>query len=105
MDDVDRLAEGQSGPGLQATPGIDKTLVTAAIAVAIGFTHWTWWRALIGFGYFGPIEVPAIIAMVGVLFAFIALLRAVDLKDAKQRTWAIAIGVAGLLRLFLLPWF
>lgn len=98
-------AEGQSGPGLEATPGVDKTLVTAWICVLIGFTPWTVWRQVLGFGYFGPIQVPAIIAMVGVLFAVIAVLRALDLQDVRLRNLGLLAGVLGMVRLFLLPFF
>ncbi len=103
MDEFQDRAEGQAGPGLEPREGIDRTLIVAWIGVIVGYTPWQWWRSGIGFGYFGPIEVPAILAMVGVLFAFIALLRAVDLKDTRQRTAAVAAMAVGLLRLFLLP--
>ncbi len=104
-DELRQRAEGQPGPGLRPTPGIDKTLVTAWVCIVVGYTPWTLWRSLLGFGYFGPIQVPAIIAMVGVLFAVIAVLRAVDLHDKRLRTMGLVAGTLGLVRLFLLPLF
>ncbi len=93
------------GPGIQATGRVDPTLVTGWIFVLIGYTPYRLWENILGFGYFGPIEVPAILAMVGVLFAFIALLRSVDLQEHKARNLAAAAMLVGFVRLFLLPWF
>lgn len=101
-----RLDEDEHmGPGLEARDGVDPTIVTAAVFVVIGFTPWKWWESLIGFGYFGPVEVPAILAMVGVLFGFIAFLRAIDLGDTRLRAYAAAALAVGFVRLFLMPLF
>ncbi len=94
-----------SGPGLEAKDGVDPTLVTAWIFVLIGFTPTGIWLRVLGFDRFGPLEVSAILAMVGVLFGFIALLRAIDLADVRLRAMAIGALVLGLGRLFLLPLF
>lgn len=102
---LEERAAGQMGPGIARRQGIDPTLLTAAIFVLLGFTPVAWSQAVLGFGYFGPLEVPAILAMVGVLFAFIAVLRAVDTEDVPLRTQALIAAAAGLLRLFIVPFF
>lgn len=81
----------------------DPTLLTSAAFILLGFTPVSWWAALVGYGYFGPIAWPAILAMVGVLFAVIALLRSVDLHDQRLRTMALVLLGLGLVRLFLAP--
>lgn len=95
----------RSGPGLVAKDGVDPTVVVGWVLVLLGFTPTSLWERILGFGYFGPIEVSAIITMVGVLFAFIAVLRSIDLGDMRLRLFGgIALGL-GLVRLFLMPWF
>lgn len=91
------------GPGLEKQPGLDRSLVAAYVFVAIGFTPVSWYTRLLGYGYFGPIAWPAILAMVGVLFGVIALLRSLDLEDATLRNAAIVALILGLLRLFIFP--
>lgn len=103
MEPTADIEDQPSGPGIVAKEGIDPTVVTAWIFILLGFTPNVLWRKLLGFDYFGPLEVSAILTMVGVLFAFIAVLRSVDLGDLRLR-WAGGVALAlGLIRLFLLP--
>lgn len=98
-------APGLMGPGVRPSTGIDPTLVTAWLFALLGYTPYTWWERILGFGFFGPIQVPAILAMVGVLFGFIAVLRALDLRDSRLRLLGGTATALGLVRLFLLPFF
>lgn len=94
-----------SGPGIVAKEGLDPTVITAWVFVMLGFTPSILWRTVLGFDYFGPIEVSAILTMVGVLFGFIAVLRSIDLRDLRLR-WAGGVALAlGMIRLFLAPFF
>ncbi len=70
-----------------------------------GFLPLGLFAAVLGFGKFGPLEVPAIISMVGMLFAVIGILRAVDWKDAKALRVSTLAGVLSFVRLFLMPFF
>lgn len=81
----------------------DPTVVTAWAFTLLGFIPTGTWAGAFGYGYFGPIAWPAILAMVGVLFAVIALLRSIDLEDLRLRKLALAALVIGMLRLFLAP--
>lgn len=94
---------GQPGPGLRPNKGVDPTLVTAAVFIVVGYTPVAWWEAALRTGHFGPLQIPAIVAMVGILFAFIALLRSIDLQDRRLRMWAGIALALGLVRLFLFP--
>lgn len=94
---------GTAGPGLHARPGLDWTVPAAVVFVLLGWIPVAFLDWLPGRGYFGPLEIPAILAMVGVLFAVIGVLRAVDLHDGRLRATSIAVGLVGLLRLFLVP--
>lgn len=98
-------APGQPGPGVRPSRGVDPTLVTAWLFALLGYTPYTWWAALLGRGFFGPIEIPAILAMVGVLFGFISVLRGMDLEDRPLRKWGVAATALALVRLFLVPFF
>ncbi len=81
-------------------------MLWVAIAfVVLGFTPVAWAARVMGYGYFGPIAWPAILAMVGVLFAVIAFLRAVDTGIKPARNQAVAVAAVGLVRLFVLPLF
>lgn len=91
------------GKGLPSHPEHDKVPYIALGFALAGFLPPSLFERLIGFGYFGPLAVPAILAMVGVLFAVIGVLRAVDWKDQRALRWSVAAGVVALGRLFLVP--
>lgn len=92
-----------SEAGIEASKGVDPTVVTAWVFALLGYTPIVWYERLIGYGHFGPLAWPAILAMVGVLFAVIAILRSIDLKDATLRNWAIGAFAVAMLRLFVGP--
>lgn len=69
----------------------------------VGYLPPAWFARLVGFSHFGPLEVPAILAMVGVLFAVIGILRAVDWKDQRTLRWSLVAGILAMGRLFILP--
>lgn len=78
-------------------------LVTSIVFVVLGFTPDAFFDATVGYSHFGPLAWSAILAMVGVLFAVIAFLRAVDLDDRRLRAWATAAFVVGMFRVFIVP--
>lgn len=92
-----------TGPGLEAEPGWDKPLLAGVFFVLLGYSPVAFWARIMGYGYFGPLAWPAILAMVGVLFGVIALLRSLDLEDQKLRNAAIVVLLLGLVRLFIAP--
>lgn len=98
-------AEGQPGPGLRRTGRTDPTLVTAWVFAVLGYTPISWVERAFGIAYFGPLAWPAIVAMVGVLFGVIALLRSLDLDDRRLRAWAAGALALGLVRVLLFPFF
>lgn len=94
---------GNEGPGLRTRGGLDPTVPIAAFFVLVGWIPPSWMAAVIGFGYFGPLALPAVLAMVGVLAAVIGVMRSLDLQDLRLRRTCLAIGGVGMLRLFLMP--
>lgn len=100
---MDETTYDAETPGIEAKQGTDPTLITAAIFIAVGYTPASWWARLVGVSHFGPLELPAVLAMVGVLFAFITGLRGLDLQDRTRMRWAVILGALGMVRLFLLP--
>jgi len=105
QDELESRAAGGAGPGLAPSHRIDPTLLTAGVFVLLGFTPDAFFDATVGYSHFGPLAWSAILAMVGVLFAVIAVLRSVDTGDAGMRAWAVGVGAVGLLRVFVLAWF
>ncbi len=101
---VDAHILGSEGD-LPSHPEHDKVPFIALGFVVAGYLPLGWYAAILGFGKFGPLEVPAIVAMVGVLFAVIGILRAVDWKDPQALRWSSIAGVLGFVRLFVVPWF
>ncbi len=88
---------------LPTRPQHDKIPYVGLGLALVGYLPAALFAQVLGFSHFGPLAVPAIIAMVGVLFATIGLFRALDWKDQRALNWSIAAGVVGLLRLFLIP--
>ena len=93
------------GPGLAPRAGVDPTVPLASVLVAVGWVPMPVWEVVLERPYFGPLALPAVVAMGGVLSALIGVLRSVDLGDRRLRWTCVAIGAAGMARLFVLPWF
>lgn len=100
---MDETRTPGTGPGLEAEPGWDKPLLAGVVFVLLGYSPISFWARIMGYGYFGPLAWPAILAMIGVLFGVIALLRSLDLEDKKLRNAALVVLVLGLGRLFIAP--
>lgn len=91
--------------GLPTRAEHDKVPFIALGFALVGYLPASLFERLVGFGHFGPLAVPAILAMVGVLFAVIGVLRAVDWRDQGTLRWSLLAGVLALGRLFVLPFF
>ena len=91
--------------GLPARAENDRVPFIALGFALVGYVPVTVFERLVGFGHFGPLAVPAILAMVGVLFAVIGVLRAVDWRDQRALRWSVAAGIIALGRLFVVPFF
>ena len=97
--------DAEPPPRLEAAQGIDWPLKVSAVFVLLGWLPASGYAALLGVGFFGPLALPAIAAMIGMLFAAIGLLRAVDTGDKRTRAWSIALGALAFVRLFVQPMF
>lgn len=96
------LIKPQGGPGLKPSTRPDPVMVTAVVFALLGLLPTRWFRAGVDL-HLGPLEVPAIFAIVAVLFAVLGLLRGIELEDRFIQVVSSAAGVVGLIRLFIYP--
>jgi len=99
------MEPGLRGPGIRPRAWIDPTVWLSAAFVLLGWLPPAWYAAVLGVGYFGPLAIPAILAIVGVLAAAIGVLRSLDLRDEGLRRTCLVLGAIGLVRLFVAPLF
>ncbi len=101
MDDAESLPEG--GPGLHATGKPDPTGVVAIVAAVLSLVPTAWVRSAFQAHAFGPIEFAVILAIVAVLFGFVAIMRSGETKDRTAKLLGIAAVAIGLVRILLYP--
>lgn len=96
------LIEPQTGPGLMPSARPDPVMITAVVFALLGLLPTRLFRTGVDL-HLGPLEVPAIFAIVGVLFGVLGLLRGIELEDRFIQVVSSAAGVVGLVRLFIYP--
>ncbi len=95
--------DAEPPPRLESSRGMDWPIKVAVPFVALGWVPVSWLYSWPNAGHFGPLALPAVAAMVGLLFAVIGLLRSVDTGDRRMRTWSIVVGLVAFARIFLQP--
>lgn len=96
------LIKPQGGPGLKPSPRPDPVMITAVVFALLGLLPTRLFRTGVDL-HLGPLEVPAIFAIVGVLFGVLGLLRGIELEDRFIQIVSSTAGVVGLIRLFIYP--
>lgn len=97
----DDLPEG--GPGLQASAGLDRTAITASAFALLCLTPTDWVRSTFQAHAFGPIQFTVILAIVAVIFGFVAILRSTETHDMLARRLGAAAVAIGLVRILIFP--
>lgn len=94
------------GPGLERRyKRFEPVSTTSILFGLLGLIPSAAFLVTFGAEAFGPIEFPAILAIVGVLFGFLAVFRHGELQDVMALRVGIAGAALGLVRLFLYPLF
>lgn len=101
--DGEPLIRPEGGPGLRRQAGPDPTAWTALIAGILGIVPKSVFASLPNEGHFGPLSFTALFAVVAILFAVIAGMRYVDLRQKRILWVGMTGGVLGLIRLFIYP--
>lgn len=97
------IEPASGGPGLQKTGKADPTLVVSLLFAVLSLAPTSWYGAAVGAEAFGPIVFPAILAIVAVMFGFIAFFRGLELADRVRKGLGLAAAFVGLFRLLVYP--